>query len=360
MAVDRKALAFRSRRHDVALASRLAFGDDADNLMVARFLLGLFNLKDDNLIPAMLEDSGNLLFLSEHELDTIAAIAADYPILLQDMLERARRYQEALALEPKKAPAPEKPSARDLQGIRKALGKLGQQVPGDVALFGRMMASLTEASVDGCTQAADAISVNSFAMEHAIRGMGRVIGEPDFFTAEDDVEPMDESSKEGAGHLGELPIISPVYYRYANLNVTELARLIGDSELAQQFAKGFITAFCATLPTGYIRSRAHLTRPDYVQVQVTAAQPYSLAPAFQVPINSCAGDEDFVTQSIPHQAADALRQYQDRLASMYGDKSLYKSEVTTQPGWFGMPLDEAIDGALAVAMGAGKPEVAYA
>jgi hypothetical protein len=360
MAVDRKALAFRSRRHDVALASRLAFGDDADNLMVARFLLGLFNLKDDNLIPAMLEDSGNLLFLSEHELDTIAAIAADYPILLQDMLERARRYQEALALEPKKAPAPEKPSARDLQGIRKALGKLGQQVPGDVALFGRMMASLTEASVDGCTQVADAISVNSFAMEHAIRGMGRVIGEPDFFTAEDDVEPMDESSKEGAGHLGELPIISPVYYRYANLNVTELARLIGDSELAQQFAKGFITAFCATLPTGYIRSRAHLTRPDYVQVQVTAAQPYSLAPAFQVPINSCAGDEDFVTQSIPHQAADALRQYQDRLASMYGDKSLYKSEVTTQPGWFGMPLDEAIDGALAVAMGAGKPEVAYA
>jgi CRISPR system Cascade subunit CasC len=366
MAVDRKALAFRSRRHDVALASRLSccctgfLGGDADNLMVARFLLGLFNLKDDNLIPAMLEDSGNLLFLSEHELDTIAAMAADHSVLLGDMLERARRYQEALDLNPKKAPAPEKPSARDLQGIRKALGKLGQQVPGDVALFGRMMASLTEASVDGCTQVADAISVNSFAMENTIRGMGRVIGEPDFFTAEDDVEPMDESSKEGAGHLGELPIVSPVYYRYANLNVTELARLIGDPELAQQFAKGFIAAFCATLPTGYIRSRAHLTRPDYVQVQVTAAQPYSLVGAFQVPINSCAGDEDFVTQSIPHQAADALRQYQDRLASMYGDKSLYKSEVTTQPGWFGMPLDEAIDGALAVAMGAGKPEVAYA
>jgi hypothetical protein len=165
-----------------------------------------------------------------------------------------------------------------------------------------------------------------------------------------------------------------VYYRYANLNVTELARLIGDSELAQQFAKGFITAFCATLPTGYIRSRAHLTRPDYVQVQVTAAQPYSLAGAFQVPINSCAGDEDFVAQSIPHQAADALRQYQDRLASMYGEKSLYKSEVTTAPSW-DLPLstvsewevptkvslfDQAIDGALAVAMGAGKPEVAYA
>jgi CRISPR system Cascade subunit CasC len=359
MAVDRKALAFRSRRHDVALASRLAFGGDADNLMVARFLLGLFNLKDDNLIPAMLEDSSNLLFLSEHELDTIAALAADHSVLLADMLERAGRYREALALEPKKAPAPEKPSARDLQGIRKALGKLGQQVPGDVALFGRMMASLTEASVDGCTQVADAISVNSFGITN-VKGMGQVIGELDFFTAEDDVEPMDESSKEGAGHLGELPIISPVYYRYANLNVTELARSIGDPELAQQFAKGFITAFCATLPTGYIRSRAHLTQPDYVQVQVTAAQPYSLAPAFQVPINSCVGDEDFLVQSIPHQAADALRQYQDRLASMYGEKSLYKAEVTTQPGWFGMPLDEAIDGALAVAMGAGKPEVAYA
>jgi CRISPR system Cascade subunit CasC len=366
MAVDRKALAFRSRRHDVALASRLSccctgfLGGDADNLMVARFLLGLFNLKDENLIPAMLEDSGNLLFLSEHELDTIASLAADHSVLLGDMLDRAQRYQEALALEPKKAPAPEKPSARDLQGIRKALSKLGQQVPGDVALFGRMMASLTEASVDGCTQVADAISVNSFGLEHSIKGMGRVIGEPDFFTAEDDVEPMDESSKEGAGHLGELPIISPVYYRYANVNVTELSRLIGDPELAQQFAKGFITAFCTTLPTGYIRSRAHLTRPDYVQVQVTAAQPYTLAPAFQVPINSCAGDEDFVTQGIPHQAADALRQYQDRLASMYGEKSLYKAEVTTQPGWFGMPLDGAIDGALAVAMGAGKPEVAYA
>jgi CRISPR system Cascade subunit CasC len=364
MAVDRKALAFRSRRHDQALASRLSccctgfLGGDADNLMVARFLLGLFNLKDENLIPAMLEDSSNLLFLSEHELDTIASLAADHSVLLGDMLERAGRYREALALEPKKAPAPEKPSARDLQGIRKALGKLGQQVPGDVALFGRMMASLTEASVDGCTQVADAISVNSFGITN-VKGMGQVIGELDFFTAEDDIEPMDEESKSGAGHLGELPIISPVYYRYANLNVTELARLIGNSELAQQFAKGFITAFCATLPTGYIRSRAHLTQPDYVQVQVTAAQPYSLVGAFHVPINDCHGESEFTSLGIHHQAADALRQYQDRLASMYGDKSLYKAESTTEIGWFGQPLDQAIDGALAVAMGAGK-EVAYA
>jgi hypothetical protein len=44
---------------------------------------------------------------------------------------------------------------------------------------------------------------------------------------------------------------------------------------------------------------------------------------------------------------------------MYGDKSLYKAESTTEIGWFGQPLDQAIDGALAVAMGAGK-EVAYA
>jgi hypothetical protein len=108
-----------------------------------------------------------------------------------------------------------------------------------------------------------------------------------------------------------------------------------------------------------------------VQVQVTAAQPYSLAPAFQVPINSCVGDEGFLVQSIPHQAIDALRQYQDRLASMYGEKSLYKAEVTTAPIWASSTASEwevptkvslfeqAIDGALAVAMGAGK-EVAYA
>ena len=122
MAVDRKALAFRSRRHDQALAKRLTLGG-YDKLMVARFLLGLFNLKNDNLIPAMLEEPSNLLFLSEHELDTIAAIAADYPVLLQDMLERARRYQEALELKLKKAPEAEHPSARDLQGIRKEIGR---------------------------------------------------------------------------------------------------------------------------------------------------------------------------------------------------------------------------------------------
>lgn len=360
MGLDRKAIALRSRRHDVRLASRLAFGTDDDSLMVARFLLGLFNLKDENLIPAMLEDSGNLLFLSEHELDTIAAIAADYPILLQDMLERARRYKEALDLEPKKAPAPEKPSARDLQGIRKALSKLGQQVPGSVALFGRMMASLTESSVDGCTQVADAISVNSFVLHNSVKGMGPIIGEVDFFTAEDDIEPMDEESKAGAGHVGELPIVSPVYYRYANVNVTELSRLIGDPELAQQFARGFLTAFCTTLPTGYVRSHAHLTQPDYVQVQVTAAQPYSLVGAFHVPINDCHGESEFTSLGIHHQAADALRQYQARLNVIYGDKSLYKAESTTEIGWFGQPLDQAIDGALEVAMGAGKPEVAYA
>jgi CRISPR system Cascade subunit CasC len=274
------------------------------------------------------------------------------------MLERAQRYRAALDPKPKKAPEAEHPSARDLQGIRKALAQLGQQVPGSVALFGRMMASLTEASVDGCTQVADAISVNSFGTTN-LKGMGQVIGEVDFFTAEDDVAPMDEEAKAGAGHLGELPIVSPVYYRYANLNVTELACLVGDPGLAQQFARGFLTAFCATLPTGYIRSHAHLTLPDYVQISCTAAQPYTLAPAFHVSINSCTTDDDFLAQGIPHQAADALRQYQDRLNVIYGDKSLYKAEVTTQPGWFGQPLDGAIDGALQVAMGAGK-EVAYA
>jgi CRISPR system Cascade subunit CasC len=70
--------------------------------------------------------------------------------------------------------------------IEKALVDTGK--PGDVALFGRMMASLPTVNVDAAVQMAHAISVNTLQQEF------------DFFTAVDDLGGSEDT---GADHMGE-------------------------------------------------------------------------------------------------------------------------------------------------------------
>lgn len=144
----------------------------------------------------------------------------------------------------------------------------------DMALFGRMVADLTDINVDACAQVAHAISVHP------------VDNEFDYFTAVDDLAPADNP---GAGMIGTVEFNSSTLYRYATLNVAALRRTLGDDDIARQAVRAFVEAFVTTMPTGKQNTFAHRTLPDAVLVQLRERQPINLVGAFEEPIQVGSG-----------------------------------------------------------------------
>lgn len=139
----------------------------------------------------------------------------------------------------------------------------------DIALFGRMVASDPSLNFDAAAQVAHAISTH------------KVQNEYDYFTAVDDISEEDNS---GAGHLGTIEYNSSTLYRYATVNVRELAEKLGG--FAPDVAKGFVEAFVRTMPTGKQNTFANRTYPDFVYVALRTDQPVNLCGAFEKPVIS--------------------------------------------------------------------------
>lgn len=148
----------------------------------------------------------------------------------------------------------------------------------DMALFGRMVADDPSLNYDAAAQVAHSIST------HAVQN------EFDYYTAVDDRAPEDNV---GAGHIGTTEFNSATLYRYATVNVDELADLV--PEQACPAVKGFVEAFCCAMPTGKQNSFANRTMPDLVYITVRKDQPVNLAGAFEKPVR--AGTEGYVDAS---------------------------------------------------------------
>ena len=88
----------------------------------------------------------------------------------------------------------------------------------DMALFGRMVADEPSLNYDAAAQVAHSIST------HAVQN------EYDYFTAVDDCQAEDNA---GAGHLGTVEYNSSTLYRYATVNVMELAGQLGAAQAAE-------------------------------------------------------------------------------------------------------------------------------
>lgn len=149
----------------------------------------------------------------------------------------------------------------------------------DIALFGRMVASEPSLNTDAAAQVAHSIST------HAVHN------EYDYFTAVDDCAPEDNA---GAGHLGTVEYNSSTLYRYATVNVTELARHLGGESAA--VVRGFAEAFIRSMPTGKQNTFANRTLPDMVYVAVRGDQPINLVGAFEQPVP--AGTQGYVQASV--------------------------------------------------------------
>ena len=135
----------------------------------------------------------------------------------------------------------------------------------DMVLFGRMVVQKASLNYDAAAQVAHSIST------HAVKN------EYDYFTAVDDCPAEDNA---GAGHLGTVEYNSSTLYRYATVNVMELAGQLG-AEQAAETVRAFGEAFLFSMPTGKQNTFANRTLPDAVYVTIREDQPVNLCGAFE-------------------------------------------------------------------------------
>lgn len=166
----------------------------------------------------------------------------------------------------------------------------------DMVLFGRMVASDPSLNYDAAVQVAHSIST------HAVQN------EYDYFTAVDDCAPEDNA---GAGHLGTIEYNSATLYRYATLNVAELADHL-DKEQVPTAVRAFAEAFIRSMPTGKQNTFANRTLPDAVYIALREDQPVNLCGAFERAVPASA--EGYVEPS-----KDRLTRYARQLYQTYTD-----------------------------------------
>lgn len=261
-----------------AIAAKLAFEE------------GL-KLKLDEKNP---DESKTIIFLGKTELAAMADI----------LIKNWSAIEPALSGKEPKLPVKD-PNIPKV--IEKALVETGK--PGDVALFGRMMASLPTVNVDASVQMAHAISVNTLQQEF------------DFFTAVDDLGTSDD---QGADHIGETGYNSSTYYRFTTLDTEQLKKNLGANDQATNIAHAFAEAFVQAIPTGHQNGFAAHSLPAAVMVVVRKGQPVSLVDAFENPIAPNGG------KSLLENAVSRLDEHWAELSKMYGEKSVVFKGIVTR------------------------------
>ncbi|MFD3840264.1 type I-E CRISPR-associated protein Cas7/Cse4/CasC [Streptomyces sp. NPDC058642] len=143
-----------------------------------------------------------------------------------------------------------------------------------INLFGRMLAEIPGAHVDGAVQVAHAFTVHQSDPQ------------PDYFTAvEDWAAPHDT----GSAHLQTGFFTTGILYRYATVNLTELTRNLGDHDQALRLTALFAEAFIESLPQAKKTATAPPTVPHLVHYAVRDRRPVSYAAAFEQPVRHTPG-----------------------------------------------------------------------
>ncbi|MBA4147135.1 MAG: type I-E CRISPR-associated protein Cas7/Cse4/CasC [Verrucomicrobia bacterium] len=213
---------------------------------------------------------GTLTFLAPSEIDSIA-----------------QQVAELLKANPKS-----KDYEKNLDKFCKNAGLLDGA---DIALFGRMVASLPSLTLEGAAMFSHALSTH------------KADNDLDFFSAVDDCKPKGDDA--GAGMIGTLEFSSAVYYRYAALNLDLLADddhlgKLSPEEL-RQVVESFIRATLEAVPGARRNSMNANTRPSYVLgIYKSAGQPVQLINAFEEPVRPKAGllDESVAKMKQHHEA----------------------------------------------------------
>jgi CRISPR system Cascade subunit CasC len=198
---------------------------------------------------------GTLTFLAPSEIDSIA-----------------QRVAELLKENPKS-----KDYEKKLDKFCKEAGLLDGA---DIALFGRMAASLPSLTLEGAAMFSHALSTHQSD------------NNLDFYSAVDDRKS--ESDDAGAGMIGTLEFSSAVYYRYAAVNLDlladedHLAKL--SPEERRKVVDSFIRATLQAVPGARKNSMNAHTLPGFVLGTFkVAGQPVQLINAFESPVRAKSG-----------------------------------------------------------------------
>jgi CRISPR system Cascade subunit CasC len=195
-----------------------------------------------------------------------------------------------------------------VDGIKKQILKEIENSPvaPDIALFGRMLAGVSEFQREAACQVGHAISTHGVKVEM------------DFYTAMDDEKP---DEKPGASMMGYIGYNSATYYRYALL---DWKHLLADKNLGGDVALGKLTveAFLRAMEAATLRGKKHSfdnnSRPAMMMAVVRAEKSpaWSLVNAFERPVRERNGS-GFLLPSVAQ-----LNQYWNNLIETYGDSSV--------------------------------------
>ena len=247
---------YRTKKGTDLVAKQIkALAPDADAFKLTQEIFKMLKIKADE------DGTKALFFLSDAQAKALAKLAVEG-------CKDKNRYKEALK---------EAPSA-------------------DMALFGRMVADDPSLNYDAAAQVAHSIST------HAVQN------EYDYFTAVDDCQAEDNA---GAGHLGTVEYNSSTLYRYATVNVMELAGQLGAAQAAET-VRAFGEAFLFSMPTGKQNTFANRTLPDAVYVTLREDQPVNLCGAFERAVPRSA-------QGYAAPSKAALAQYAQQMYSSFAE-----------------------------------------
>jgi CRISPR system Cascade subunit CasC len=187
------------------------------------------------------------------------------------------------------------------EAVKKALKalKTPPEDAADIAIFGRMVASDPELTLEGAGLFSHAISTHEVA------------NDIDFFSAVDDLQTEEEA---GAGHIGTLEFNTACYYRYVGLNWDLLSDNNHLGVLSPADRKRvldvFIRAAVLAVPQARKNSMFGHAPPAAILGLVRDGQPLSLANAFEVPVRSSNG---YLAQS-----RDRLEEHYAVLKQVFG------------------------------------------
>lgn len=257
---------------DRVKAAAPGLADQARDLTVKAFNEGGVKVKIQKKGDEI-EESGYLVFLSEHQVENLAAA-----------IVKAAEGGDNL----------DKKAVKAILNDRNSI---------DVALFGRMIADDTALNVDAACQVAHAISVHPVEIEF------------DYFTAVDDVKNDDDASTEaGAAMIGTVEFNSSTLYRYANLDVDLLRENLGDDHATARAAAAFVESFVRSMPSGKMNTFANRTLPDAVLVTVRDSQAINLVGAFEQPVKELDGRIE--------RTCELLARQLEGVAETYGEEPL--------------------------------------
>ncbi|QXJ25746.1 type I-E CRISPR-associated protein Cas7/Cse4/CasC [Actinomadura graeca] len=220
-----------------------------------------------------------------------------------------------------------------------------RQRNGIINLFGRMLAQVENAEVDGAVQVAHSFTTHATDIEI------------DYFSAVDDVT-SDWGDTTGSAHMGHAEHSAGVLYRNIVVDLHDLHRNLGGGVAAtRELADAVIRAALLSLPHAKKNSTAPNTIPALAHLAVRADRPVSYAAAFEKPV---AADHAGGGHSDP--SVQALSTYATAVNDLLGNSGLlhhaHATLSTADTSGLGervSSFDELIDGALNRALEVAEP-----